>query len=261
MLEQNAMIPLYQQLMDAIKADISKNVYKEGDKLPAETDLEQIYQVSRITVRRAVKELCDQKILAKKQGKGTFVLSTQIQTPLNGIGGFHDVIGDQQNGGTQDILSIQEIEAGEEMAGYLQIRRGERLVVVRRVLKAESGPLMLDTCYLPGERFVGITDHFTGDFSIYRILRQFYAVKMATAEKVIKVRKANKEEQEHLLCEEGDPVFDLFKIVYDENDLPVHVSISIVKGENNSYIISTDNRNRLKIKTPGRGKPHLISQP
>lgn len=261
MLEQNAMIPLYQQLMQEIKSDISKQVYKPGDKLPTEKDLEAIYRVSRITVRRAVKELCDQKILAKKQGKGTFVLNTEIQPHLDGIGGFHDVIENQQAGGTQEVLSIREIPATPEMAGYLQIKPEEEIVVIRRVLKVDSGPMMLDTCYVPSSRFSGITEYLKGNFSVYRIFRQNYGVKMNAAEKVIKVRKASKEEQELLKCPEGDPVFELFKIVFDENNLPVHVSISIVKGENTSYIISTDNQNRLKIKRPGQKKPHLISQP
>ena len=51
MLEQNALKPLYEQLMDAIREDIQKQVYKPGDRLPTETELEQIYGVSRITVR------------------------------------------------------------------------------------------------------------------------------------------------------------------------------------------------------------------
>lgn len=65
--------PLYQQLMDDIKLDISNQKYRHGDKIPSETELAEIYNVSRITVRRAVSELCDEGYLAKHQGKGTFV--------------------------------------------------------------------------------------------------------------------------------------------------------------------------------------------
>lgn len=83
MLEQNGMKPLYEQLMDAIIENIRNQTYKRGDKLPTETELESIYKVSRITVRRAVKELCDKKILVKKQGKGTFVLDTNLRLQLN----------------------------------------------------------------------------------------------------------------------------------------------------------------------------------
>ena len=56
MLQQNAAKPLYEQLMEAIRADIEAEIYRPGDKLPTESELEKIYKVSRITVRRAVKE-------------------------------------------------------------------------------------------------------------------------------------------------------------------------------------------------------------
>lgn len=79
MLEQNIIKPLYQQLMDAIIENIKNGTYKAGDKLPTETELEATYNVSRITVRRAVKELCDKNILEKKQGKGTFVLDPSLR--------------------------------------------------------------------------------------------------------------------------------------------------------------------------------------
>ena len=63
MLEQHTIKPLYQQLMDAITENIKNGTYKAGDKLPTETELEDAYNVSRITVRRAVKEICDKNIL------------------------------------------------------------------------------------------------------------------------------------------------------------------------------------------------------
>ena len=73
MLELNSSVPLYEQLMNAIRADIDQGIFKAGEKLPTEAELEEKYAVSRITVRRAIKELCDDDILIKKQGKGTFV--------------------------------------------------------------------------------------------------------------------------------------------------------------------------------------------
>ena len=52
----------------------------------------------------------------------------------------------------------------------------------------------------------------------------------------------------------------VFKVVYDEEGIPVHASVSVLRGENTSYIISTDNSNRLKISSPGRKEARLIAQ-
>ena len=91
MLKLNSSVPLYEQLMNAIRADIERGVFKSGSKMPSEAELEEQYKVSRITVRRAIKELCDEDILVKKQGLGTFVLQIITPIPLSCNLGLHDV--------------------------------------------------------------------------------------------------------------------------------------------------------------------------
>lgn len=66
-------IPLYQQLKEEIKAAIKNGTFPSGTKIPTESELSEKFNVSRITVRRAVQELCQEDYLSKKQGKGTFV--------------------------------------------------------------------------------------------------------------------------------------------------------------------------------------------
>ena len=54
----NAETPLYMQLKEAIKAAIKDGTYPDNEKIPTEIELSEHYKVSRITVRRAVEELC-----------------------------------------------------------------------------------------------------------------------------------------------------------------------------------------------------------
>ena len=68
--------PLYQQIYDDLKAAIKGGTYKNGDRIPSEAELSQSYGVSRITVRRAMEDLCSDGFLVKMQGRGTFVVGT-----------------------------------------------------------------------------------------------------------------------------------------------------------------------------------------
>ena len=77
-LSDNSLIPLYRQVMDSLSADIENGTYPVGTRIPSETELSDIYDVSRITVRRAVTELSSEGILTKKQGKGTFVNAPRL---------------------------------------------------------------------------------------------------------------------------------------------------------------------------------------
>ena len=78
-LEQNSSMPLYEQLKNAIKENIQSGKYPAGFKIPNEEELCIQYSVSRITVRRSVKDLCDEGYLVKKQGKGTYVSSYEAE--------------------------------------------------------------------------------------------------------------------------------------------------------------------------------------
>lgn len=72
-LNKNSSVPLYQQLVDEIKSQIDSGILKENDRIMTETELSDAYEVSRITVRKAISVLVDEDYLVKQQGIGTFV--------------------------------------------------------------------------------------------------------------------------------------------------------------------------------------------
>ncbi|VHD69575.1 GntR family transcriptional regulator [Streptococcus pyogenes] len=61
--------PLYLQIVDALEVKIRKSM-TENDKLLSERELSDLYGVSRITIRLALKELELRGLIYKKQGKG-----------------------------------------------------------------------------------------------------------------------------------------------------------------------------------------------
>ena len=65
--------PLYQQVANDLREAIVNDVYHVGARIPTEPELSHLYGVSRITVRKAIEILVDEGLLAKRQGKGTFV--------------------------------------------------------------------------------------------------------------------------------------------------------------------------------------------
>ncbi len=66
---------LSDQVARELQAMISNNIYKIGDKLPVENELAQMFNVSRITIREAVRMLSIMGVLDVRQGDGTFVKS------------------------------------------------------------------------------------------------------------------------------------------------------------------------------------------
>ncbi|MCI8517422.1 MAG: GntR family transcriptional regulator [Hungatella sp.] len=248
MLDQNAATPLYEQLKLAIKEGIKTGQFQPGTRLPSEAELEKLYDVSRITVRRAVKELCEEEILARKQGKGTFVLNTadiSYKRLDRTVGGFHDSLVQEGKVATVDILEKSVIHVNPSYARDLGIDEEEDVVCLKRLMYADGVPVMIDTAYIPEKRFPGIYDKLEGNVALFRLMEQGYGVNLEHYYKVLKVRKATKDMARLLNCHQGDPMFDLFKITYNDRGIPQSISVSILKGEDTYYVISSEEEDRI----------------
>lgn len=81
-LNPNSIVPLYAQIVEQLQRDIQSGLYSQTGRLPTEGELSNQYNVSRITIRRAVDELVSQGLVEKKQGKGTFLCSPKFTRGL-----------------------------------------------------------------------------------------------------------------------------------------------------------------------------------
>ena len=82
-------LPLYHQLYTFIKNFILDGTLHHAERLPSEIELAEIFNVSRITVKRAVNELAAEQLVERARGKGTHVIykytPKPVQAPLLGI--------------------------------------------------------------------------------------------------------------------------------------------------------------------------------
>ncbi|CAM3211237.1 GntR family transcriptional regulator [Paenibacillus lupini] len=77
------MKPKYQVIIDDLKSYILSGTYKSGEKIPSELALQEDYNVSRQTVRKAILELSNEGFLRSEKGSGTYV-STQYRSKAGG---------------------------------------------------------------------------------------------------------------------------------------------------------------------------------
>ena len=78
MLDKSRPIPLYYQVKESLLEKIKSNQFKVGDLIPSESELQEEYNVSRITIRRAIQELVQEGHLHTVQGRGTFVSKPKV---------------------------------------------------------------------------------------------------------------------------------------------------------------------------------------
>jgi GntR family transcriptional regulator, frlABCD operon transcriptional regulator len=218
--------PLYDQLKQIIKDSIVQEVYKQGERLPNEAELCEIYGVSRITVRRAIQELTEEGLLERKQGKGTFVMRTKLARELVSVDGFTDFNKQLGKNPSKRILVCEEIKATPLIAESLKIAVDTPVLRLARLMFINDYPFTLDETHYSLERFPDLARHFLENVSTYDVLKKIYNVNLnsSSTHKIITVVQATGHEAEYLDCEIGDTLFNIDKIVYDENKAPIHTS-------------------------------------
>ncbi len=71
--DPDSAVPLFEQAADYVAAQIAAGKLTPGQKLPAERDLADEWQIGYQTVRRAMRELRERGLVVSRVGKGTFV--------------------------------------------------------------------------------------------------------------------------------------------------------------------------------------------
>ena len=231
MLDANNTIPLYLQMKELVKKDILDREYSSGEQLPTEPELCEKYGVSRITVRKAVEELCKEGFLVKKQGKGTFVRPKKIQRKIEHLMSFTQAC---QNNGMEpstSVLKREFVQLEPRLAEEFHLRPRLPMIMIQRLRKADGIPVMLENNYYPREDFTFLMEESL-DGSLYQLLEDKYHVMIESSrDSYLDVVKADAEQARVLGLGCGEPLFCMTAKIFDSRDRLVHVGVEYIVCE------------------------------
>ncbi len=227
-LQTDSSSPLYHQLMQRISADIERGTYPTGSRIPPEHELEQLYQVSRVTVRRALAELTNEGLLERKQGKGTFVAMPRGDVRLKNLHSFHDSCRINKVNPSTDVILVREKAADAADTDELNLNPGGRVLETLRVRRADGIPVVLEKNHF-SMAYAYLQDmDLTG--SLYGLLRE-YGVEPKLAVHDVSLRFSSEKESKLLDIRAGTPLVCLHEVVYDQRGRPLHNSVQLIRGD------------------------------
>nr|WP_320144092.1 GntR family transcriptional regulator [uncultured Cohaesibacter sp.] len=237
-LAKNAAVPLYEQLKFALKEMISTRALGPGDTIPTEPELCKQYNVSRITVRRAIADLEAEGLLEKRHGKGTFVTLPKMETSLLNLGGFSESFGLRRYHVEKSILELGEESAGEDLGQKLGIDPSATVLHVSRLITADSTPFTIESSYFSLDLFPGLVSEIHDDTSLYNLLQTKYGREVKHAKRVISCRVATPKENTIFHCKSGDIIFEVEKTVFGEDrTIPLQYSILLTPSTRMNLVI------------------------
>ena len=216
--------PLYRQIKALITQRLQAGEWKPGEMIPSEIELAARYKVSQGTVRKAVDELASENLLSRRQGKGTFVAThTEARAQFR----FLRLVPDEGEQGYPQsrILECRRTRAAAEIARQLDLKAGDSVVTIRRLLAFSGTPCVLDELWLPGTFFKGLSaERLTESKApLYSMFESEFGIKMVRALEKIRAVPADPEVAGILGVAAGTPLLSVERLTFTYGDKPVEV--------------------------------------
>ena len=253
--------PKYRQIADRLREAIASGKYPPGSKLPTELELQDIYEVSRNTIRGAIELLTTRELIEPRAGSGTYVIE-KFQPFVTTLSGDWQ---DESNlGGGEGTAAFKEVEARERTAQVktprIEIQQAAKNVAAR--LRVEPGtqvisrhqqrfiddqPWSLQTSFYPrvlakqgADRLLDAEDIPEGTV---KYLEETLHIKQAGYRDRIFARPPTKDEVEffRLRDDAGTPVFVLLRTAYANGPevlKPFRLTETVFPSDRNQFVIS-----------------------
>jgi len=215
--------PLYLQIKDLLVKGLEDGEWRPGESIPSELVLAARFGVSQGTVRKAIDALAADNLVVRRQGKGTFV-ATHTEEAFSS---FRFLRIQPDDGGGElpasRLLDVRRGKAGAEVARLLEIKPGDPLVVVRRVLDWGGRAVIVDDITLPAALFRGLTraklEGYAG--SMYGFFETQFGVRMLNAQERIKAVPADAAAAASLGVAPGTPLLAVDRVAFTYGGRPV----------------------------------------
>ncbi|TSE18677.1 putative HTH-type transcriptional regulator YurK [Tepidimonas alkaliphilus] len=234
-----AFSPLYQQIKSLLLQSLQRGEWKPGDAIPSEQELAARFKVSQGTVRKAIDELAADNLLVRRQGKGTFVATHAERHVQYRFLRLHPDHGDRQAEGpaTRTVLACRRSRASAEVAAALQLRAGDAVVQISRVLSLGGAPTILEDLWLPGTPFKGLTLETLTAWAgpMYALFESQFGVRMVRAEERIKAVAASDIAAQRLQVPPGTPLLSVERLAFTYNDAPMELRRGLYRTDRHHY--------------------------
>ncbi|BCV24882.1 GntR family transcriptional regulator [Gelria sp. Kuro-4] len=231
LLPRNNGLPLYSQLAELLREKIVEGELAPGEKLPSETQLAEMYGVSRITTKQALNELAAQGLIYRLQGSGSYVSPKRLKRQLSQLGGFSE---DMRRNGVfvrRKVLELNLSKPPKTVRSRLKLAEREMALVVRRLIIVDQEPIALFKSYLPEHLVRGLLLEDLEENGLYELLQNKLGLCLGWADQILEIGSATTEEAYLLSVSTGVPVFRTTRNTNLCDGTPIETAEAVFRGD------------------------------
>jgi GntR family transcriptional regulator len=237
MLDEKLPISLYYQLKNVFISYIKSGDWPVNFKISTERQLCEMFNVSRITVRQALKELEDEGHMYRKQGKGTFVTTPKFVQRLSRFYSFSDEI--RKMGAVPCTKKIKFVigPADKSISEKLELEVGEKVFTIKRLRLANDEPFAMEASYIPFKFVENLTEEFMNELGLYNTLKQKCNLEPEEASETFEAVLADHENAELLKVPRRSAALHVERITTAQGRI-VEYCISTIRGDKYKYTVN-----------------------
>ena len=228
-------LPLHRQLRDLMLGRIHSGEWSPGTYLPSETRLAEAYGVSVGTLRKALLDLAQDGIVARRQGKGTVVTSHDSDAVL-----FRFFNLRRPDGGTlrpeSRVLARSRRRGTAAECRALGLAPGAPVIGIERVREADGVPIIHEVIALDAQRFAGLEQApELLPNTLYQLYQKQFGATVHRAHERLTAIPAPAASAAELGLQPGDPVLEIARVAVDFGGRPLEYRVSIVNTKGLHY--------------------------
>jgi len=233
--------PLYLQVKQRVIQGILDGEWKPGEQLPVESDLAARYGVGISTIRSAIGELVAGHVLARKQGKGTFVC---LHDDRRSVYQFFRVVRDdgRKELPVSELISLKKAKADAEVADLLHLprSRGQDVYRLRNILRVGGVAVVVSDITIPAALFRGLNEAIARSGStLYAVYQTHFGINIVRTVEELRAVKASSPVAKVLALRTGDAVLEVRRHAYTFGGRPIEVRRSAVLTRNFFYLVES----------------------
>lgn len=232
-------VPKHTQIREIIRRRVLDGTYQPHSQMPSESQMMEVFSVSRITIRQAIGDLQKEGLIFKVPGKGSYVAKPKAFQSLSRLQGFGEAMGPSGYETFSQVLSTRQVDASDTVSKRLNIPAGSPVYEIQRLRYLNREPISVDQSYFRvalGERLIG-EDLAARD--VFVILENDFGLHLTHADVQIEAILADEFLARQLRIAESSPLLRIERLTYAD-DQPIDFEFLYYRGDAFQYRLRID---------------------
>lgn len=230
----------YEKIASTIRERIKNGTYPVGSLLPNQTDLVLEFEVSRMTIKKAIDILRMEGLVYSQRGMGTKILDHSFWdkdvSPIKEYDGLSYQMEKQNKKLESSVIKFDVVFPNKDIQKKLLLKAEQPIYKIIRLRILEGKPFVIEHTIMPCDLVPNLTTDIL-EKSVYAYLKGGLGLQFGGAYRTFQADRAEEYDKKYLGCDDSDPILEVQQVIYLKDGTPIEFSKSRNRYDTRSYSI------------------------